>query len=60
MSAKNPSPIVVQPSGKICPVCGKPSYSREGVHPQCAVIQADAPRKLRLAEEKKAKAKESP
>jgi len=24
-----------------CPVCGKPSYSRGGVHPQCAVARAD-------------------
>jgi hypothetical protein len=25
-----------------CPVCGKPSYSRGGVHPQCSMRQADA------------------
>jgi hypothetical protein len=24
-----------------CPVCGKPSYSANGTHPQCAVAQAD-------------------
>jgi predicted amidophosphoribosyltransferase len=58
MSAKNPIPIAVERSGKICPVCGKPSYSRDGVHPQCSMVLADAPRKLRLAAEKKAKAKE--
>jgi hypothetical protein len=58
MSEKKPTPIVVEPNSKSCPVCGKRSYSREGVHPQCAVMQADAPRKMRLAEMKKAKAKE--
>ena len=25
-----------------CPVCGKPSYSATGLHPQCAVARADA------------------
>lgn len=25
-----------------CPVCGKPSYSATGTHPQCAVVRADA------------------
>jgi len=34
-----------------CPVCGKISYSREGIHPQCAVHRADA--KLRLIEKAK-------
>ncbi len=58
MSEKKPTPIVVGPRGKFCPICGKRSYSREGVHPQCAMMQADAPRKLRIAAEKKAKAKE--
>lgn len=54
MSEKKPTPIVNEPSGKICPVCGKRSYSQGGVHPQCAMVQADAPRKMRLAAEKKA------
>jgi len=58
MSEKKPNPFVIDQSGKICPVCGKRSYSREGVHPQCSVNQADAPRKIRLAAEKKAKANE--
>jgi hypothetical protein len=26
----------------VCPVCNKPSYSRGGLHPQCAVARADA------------------
>jgi len=27
-----------------CPVCREPVYSRAGIHPQCAVRQADPPR----------------
>ena len=55
MSEKKPTPIVKR-RGKPCPFCGQQSYSSEGIHPQCAMNQADAPRKLRLAAEKKAKA----
>jgi hypothetical protein len=29
------------PSRPQCPVCKKAVYSRGGVHPQCAMIQAD-------------------
>jgi hypothetical protein len=56
MNEKKPTPILER-NTKVCPVCGKPSYSREGVHPQCSMIQADAPRKVRLAAERKAKNK---
>jgi hypothetical protein len=41
---KRPTPLIAEPGKKICPVCGKPSYSPAGVHPQCAVRQADAAR----------------
>ncbi len=35
----------------VCPVCGKPSYSATGTHPQCAVARADAiSRAVRKAE----------
>jgi hypothetical protein len=27
-----------------CPVCQQPVYSQAGIHPQCAVRQADPPR----------------
>jgi uncharacterized protein (UPF0212 family) len=54
MSEKKPTPIVVEPDSKKCPICGKPSYSRGGIHPQCAVTQADSPRKIQLAAQKKA------
>ena len=42
MSEKKPVPLLVKDKGKTCPVCGKKSYSREGIHPQCAVKRADA------------------
>jgi hypothetical protein len=56
MSEKKPTPIITPTSSKKCPVCGQRSYSPGGIHPQCAVAQADAPRKLRLAAQKKAMA----
>jgi hypothetical protein len=36
-----------------CPICNEAVYARVGIHPQCAVRQADPPRP-------KAKAKPSP
>ncbi|QEH35930.1 hypothetical protein OJF2_44870 [Aquisphaera giovannonii] len=27
-----------------CPICNQPVYSRAGIHPQCAMRQADGPR----------------
>ena len=56
MSEKKPTPVYIEKLGKVCPVCRKASYSRDGIHPQCAAIQADEPRRLRLAAEKKAAA----
>ena len=54
MNTSKPEPLLAQPRrDRACPVCGKPSYSREGIHPQCAVQQADAPRQRDLAEEKR-------
>ena len=55
MSAKKPHPVDSGSGGpgKICPVCGEVSYSRAGIHPQCAVAQADAARKERLKAAKK-------
>lgn len=47
------TPMIPERGRKQCPVCGKPSYSLGGVHPQCAMRQADAPRKARLQAEKK-------
>lgn len=43
------TPATIGPSRPQCPVCGKVSYSRDGIHPQCAVSRADA--KLRVPRE---------
>jgi len=58
MNHRKPTPLVLQPNRKVCPVCGQPSYSRNGIHPQCAIEQADAPRKKQLVAEKQKKANE--
>jgi hypothetical protein len=56
MDSSKPAPLMTMPSlGTVCPVCGKKSYSVGGIHPQCAVVQADAPRQAVLAKQKKAK-----
>ena len=56
MSEKKPTPWVSQPSGKVCPVCGTRTYSHEGIHPQCAVNQADSARTEELKVERKREA----
>ena len=56
MSESKPTPIIAGGQGKTCPVCGQNSYSRDGIHPQCAVEQSDEPRKQQLAAKKKAEA----
>jgi hypothetical protein len=53
MTHKKPTPILGEHNAKICPVCGKRSYSAGGIHPQCAVQQADAPREQQLKAKKK-------
>jgi hypothetical protein len=43
------SVVIKPPEPKhICPVCQKPAYSLGGIHPQCALEQADAPRLVKL------------
>ena len=58
MSEKKPTPMGSQPSGKVCPVCGSRSYSLGGIHPQCAVHQADAARTEKLMAARKLEAAE--
>ncbi len=53
MSEKKPVPTQNSGKGKTCPVCGKQSYSREGIHPQCAAVQADATRAEEIREKKR-------
>jgi hypothetical protein len=47
-------PTFVAQKPPACPVCGKPSYSLGGVHPQCAVARADKVRKAKPAAKSKA------
>lgn len=43
------SVVVISPAAKhLCPICGRASYSVGGVHPQCAMQQADEPRLVSL------------
>ncbi len=51
MQHKKPVPLVARSPRPICPVCGQTSYSRAGIHPQCAVKQADDKR-LELIKER--------
>lgn len=45
---RKPQPLYPPPLRDYCPVCGKVSYSLAGIHPQCAVQQADAKRMKRV------------
>lgn len=44
MAHRKPAPLYSRPARSACPVCGEISYSVAGIHPQCAVRQADAAR----------------
>lgn len=57
MNAKKPQPLFKSRQRKLCPVCGNASYSRAGVHPQCAQQQADEKRVARLKAKRKRLAK---
>ncbi len=41
---QKPQPLYPSRNRKHCPVCEKVSYSAAGIHPQCAMDQADAKR----------------
>ena len=41
---QKPQPLYAPRERKHCPICGKVSYSAVGIHPQCAMDQADAKR----------------
>ncbi len=41
MSNRKPAPLIPPQNRKQCPVCGEPSYSADGVHPQCAKRQTE-------------------
>jgi ribosomal protein L37E len=56
MRHKKSTPIIGEHNRKTCPVCGKRSYSAGGIHPQCAVQQADSAREQQLKAQKKIEA----
>lgn len=42
MNERKPMPLQAVATRRLCPVCGKASYSLGGTHPQCFVTRADA------------------
>ena len=44
MHAKRPLPLFESKPRPLCPVCGQATYSRAGIHPQCAQDRADRER----------------
>ena len=57
MSSEKSVVIVPPPPKHLCPICGTPSYSLGGIHPQCAIQQADAPGIVRLRAERSTETK---
>ena len=49
MHVLKPVPIFPLLPQKLCPICGVASYSRDGIHPQCALLQADETAELTAA-----------
>ncbi len=60
MCAKQSTSTVRATGRKLCPICGKASYSLAGVHPQCSQRQADIKTSERLKEVAKKAALNSP
>jgi RNA polymerase subunit RPABC4/transcription elongation factor Spt4 len=52
-----PQPLFILPQRKLCPVCGATSYSASGIHPQCAMQQADSRRMQKVKHPSKARKK---
>lgn len=55
-----PSPLSPSQPRARCPVCGEVSYSVMGVHPQCAMRQADAKRMRRVKIQARSRKKPAP
>lgn len=51
MKSDKPRHVTNPPSRRLCPVCGKPSYSPSGIHPQCACRRMDDAERERLRRE---------
>lgn len=54
MNAKRPEPLYEAKSRPVCPVCGTATYSRAGIHPQCAQDRADERRMEKIKANRKA------
>ncbi len=52
MKTKILESLATMPPRKACPVCGQPSYSLAGIHPQCAEYQNDEKRLKKLKAKK--------
>ncbi len=48
MATRHADSLVPRAPSRVCPVCGKSSYSLAGVHPQCSQKQADEKTAVRL------------
>lgn len=48
LESRKPQPLCQVSLPKRCPVCRQSSYSPSGIHPQCAMRQADNERMARL------------
>jgi len=46
-----------RPSPRLCPYCGKPSYSLTGEHPQCKATKSDEAKSTKLAKRAERRAK---
>lgn len=53
MDNTKPGPLIKAPPRILCPICRQSTYSAGGIHPQCAMVQADAPRQKILHAAKK-------
>lgn len=52
--SRKPQPLQAPPFRRHCPVCGEVTFSAAGIHPQCAMQQADAKRMARVKSPPKA------
>ena len=52
---RKPQPLQAGPDRKHCPVCGEVTYSSSGIHPQCAMRQADEKRMRRVKRSSKSR-----
>jgi len=45
---QKPEPLFASVPRAVCPVCGTASYSRSGIHPQCAMAASDQVQSARI------------